>query len=241
MIDYNNFWDEQVLSHSFHPSVRLRNKFIMDSLFILDFNDIIDIWCWDGELIKKLKNIFPEKKYTWIDISDKIIEKNKSIYNDVDFLVWDVWNSDFSLKEDLKYDVVVCSEVIEHIPDWKTVIKNLAFLTKNNWYCILTTQSGKRYGSDINIWHLKHFDLIELENEFAIYWFEIVKSYKKWWPFYNLQKWLYEKIEGSAKSIQKWNLTFFSKILFNITYYLFLISIKSKILWPQIFMVLKKK
>ncbi|HBA45334.1 TPA: hypothetical protein DEG21_01645 [Patescibacteria group bacterium] len=38
-----------------------------------------------------------------------------------------------------KFDLVICSEVIEHIENWQNVIKNLCKLS--DVYIILTTQS----------------------------------------------------------------------------------------------------
>jgi len=238
-IDYNQRWDQQKQSHSYHPSVRLRNRFILKQLQKISFGSLIDAWCGDGYLLSLIKNSFPHKRYAWIDISDEIISQNTKKYPWIDFFPWDLWKKIAHI--DALYDVVVCSEVIEHISDRKQVIENLAALVDKKWYLFLTTQSWKRYKSDMNIWHLKHFTLSELEKECAIHWLDVVQSYKKGFPFYNLQKRLYEKIEGKAKKIQQSKITFFGKILFSVTYFLFLLSIRSKILWPQIFMVLQKK
>lgn len=238
-IDYNKRWDEQKSSHSYHPSVRLRNRFIIHQLKKLNFNTLIDVWCGDWHFLWLIIKHFPNKKYAGIDISDDIILENEKKYPWINFYKWDLWKNNFNINN--TYDIVVCSEVIEHIADRKQVIKNLTKLTNQKWYCILTTQSWKRYKSDINIWHLKHFTLSELETEFNRNWLKIIMSYKKWFPFYNIQKRLYEKIEKNAQKIQQSKVTFFSRVLFTITYILFLLSIKSKILWPQIFMVLQKK
>jgi hypothetical protein len=238
-INYNKWWSQQKNSHSYHPSVRLRNRFILQQLKKISFTTLIDVWCWDWYLLSLIKNKFSNKKYTGIDISDDIIFQNKKNYPWIDFFQWDLWQGNIHI--DYLYDVVVCSEVIEHIYDWKQVVKNLSQLVDKKWYLILTTQSWKRYKSDINIWHLKHFTLSELEKECSLYGLKVIQSYKKGYPFYNLQKRLYEKIEQKAKNIQQSKLNFFGKILFNITYFSFLLSIRSKTLWPQIFMLLQKK
>ncbi|EKD66186.1 MAG: methyltransferase [uncultured bacterium (gcode 4)] len=238
-IDYNKWWkrENQSNSHEYHPSVRFRNYLILNTLNNIKFNNILDVWCWDWKLLKLIWDNFSNIKLSWIDIADIRIWLNKQKNNEIDFFVWDIWWEKLELNN--KFDLVICSEVIEHIENWQNVIKNLCKLS--DVYIILTTQSWKRYKSDINIWHLKHFELDELGNEFNKYWFKIIQSYKRWRPFYDLQKWLYEKIENKAESIKTWELNLISKLLFNITYYLFLLSIKSKVLWPQIFMLLKKK
>lgn len=239
-IDYNERWNKQKNSHSHHPSVRLRNRFILKQLNNISFNNLIDIWCGDWYLLSLIKNNYPQKKYSGIDISDQTILENENKYKNL-WISWYQWDLGKKIDISNTYDIVLCSEVIEHIDDWKQVIDNLSKLTSHKWYCILTTQSWKRYNSDINIWHIKHFSLIELEKEFYNNWLIPIKSYKKGFPFYNLQKWLYDRIQNKAEKIQQSELTFFSKILFNITYFFFLLSIKSKILWPQIFMILQKK
>lgn len=237
-IDYNNFWNEQS-SHSFHPSVRLRNDFIIWILKWLQFKSLIDVWCWDGTLLKFISDNFIDKYFSWIDISDFAIKNNQKLLPNTSFFVQNIWEpftSDFSTT----FDIVICSEVIEHVDNRKQVVLNLSSLVNNNWIIILTTQSWKRYFSDISIWHIKHFDLFELENEFKKYWLLPIVSYKKWWPFYDLQKILYEQFKSSASKIQKWKASLFSKLFFSFTYLLFKTSIKSKTLWPQIFLVLKK-
>lgn len=237
-IDYNKRWDEQKHSHSHHPSVRFRNRFIISQLKKISFKNLIDVWCGDWYLLSLIKHNFPWTQYSWIDISDSIIAEDKLKYRDISFYQWDVWEKDLNI--DNKYNVVVCSEVIEHISDRKQVISNLSEIVDDKGYCILTTQSWKRYKSDINIGHLKHFTLSELENEFKNNWLTIVYSYKRGFPFYDLQKRLYEKIEKRAKKIQHSEVNVLSRLIFNITYILFLLSIRSKILWPQIFMVLQR-
>ncbi len=238
-IDYNKFWEDNIASHAHHPSVRLRNAFIMNSLEDISFDSLIDVGCWDAELIKLIRWWFSEKKYAWIDISENIIAKDRLALPEVEFSLWNIWIQQFETSE--SYDVVICSEVIEHILDWKAVVQNIAKLTQSGGYAILTTQSGKRYKSDLNIGHLKHFDLEELESEFEKAGFIKKVSYKKWWPFYNLQKWLYEKIEWKAQAIQHGELTILSKMIFQVAYTLFTLTPISRHLWPQIFMIFQKQ
>lgn len=237
-VNYDERRWEQKSSHQLHPSVRFRNRLILKTLKNIKFNTLIDAWCWDGFLLNILKKNFPEIIYSWVDVSDYIIDENKKKYKDIEFFQWDLWNNHFNINK--KFEVVICSEVIEHIKDWKQVISNLSKIVNNNWYCILTTQSGKRYKSDLNIWHLKHFQLEELENEFIKHWFKIIKSYKRGFPFYNMQKRLYEKIENKAKKVQQSKATLLSKILFELTYISFILSIKSKKLGPQLFLLVQK-
>jgi len=237
MINYDTFWKDNHC-HNLHPSVRLRNDFIFSQLKHRQFWTLLDVGCGDGYFVNLMYSQFPDKQLSGTDISEYIISKNSTDFPAISFFYSDLWDKDFSPPQ--TFDVVVCSEVIEHISDWKQVIQNLAKFINEEGYCVLTTQSWKRYKSDLNIGHLKHFTLEELEDECKKYWLVPIVSYKKGFPFYNLQKWAYEKIENKAKDIQQWEAWISTRLLFSFVYHLFCLSPKSRTLWPQIFMVLQK-
>jgi SAM-dependent methyltransferase len=239
-IDYEIYWDNYS-THSEHPSVRLRYRFIINQLKKIHFNSLLDIGCGDGYLINLIKNNFPGKKLYGTDISIKAIKLNSSRYKDIQFFPLDI--SSKKIDENNKYDVVICSEVIEHLENWEQALKNLSNLINENGYLILTTQSGKRYLSDINNGHLQHYGLSNLEIELSKVNLNPFTSYKKGWPFYEMQKWVYEKNENTAKNFhtgEKGN-SLFGKFLFKFTYFLFLLSPSSKKLGPQIFIAARKE
>lgn len=239
-IDYEIYWDKYS-THSEHPSVRLRNRFIINQLKKTKFNSLLDIGCGDGFLINLIKNNFQREKLFGADVSTKVIEINSSRYEGIKFFPLDISNENIQEKD--KYDVVICSEVIEHLENWKQALKNLSKLIDKNGYLILTTQSGKRYLSDINNGHLQHYKLTDLMEELMKVKLNPVTSYKKGWPFYEMQKWVYEKNENAAKNFHtgEKGKSLLGKILFNFTYFLFLLSPPSKNLGPQIFIVARKE
>jgi len=237
--NYNEFWRNNE-SHYNHPSVKLRYKFIKKSLQKLSFNSLLDVGCGDGVLLNDIKHNFFDKQLAGTDISSTIININKQKIEGVSFFESDI--SQKNINSDLYYDVIVCSEVIEHLNAWKTAIKNLYALNNSNGFLLLTTQSGKIYKSDINVGHVQHFKLKELIKYVEESGYTIIKAYKKGFPFYNIQKILYQIFENRAKSFQtgKTGHSNFGKIIFKITYFLFLLSPVSTILGPQIFILAKK-
>lgn len=235
-IDYEKYRDNKS-SHAAHPSVRLRNNFIIKTLSTLSFNSLLDVGCWDWYLLSQIQTHFPEAALTWFDYSHKVIEKNKHIYSDIEFESHDLG---LKLTSASKFDVVVCSEVIEHIEDRHMVIENLVSLTRPWWHIILTTQAGYRYPSDIENGHLKHFLLEELDNQFLAKWCTISFSYRKWYPFYDMQKYVHSKILKTATNIQEWPLTPLKRVLFSFVYHLFTITPKTKTLWTQIYTMYQK-
>lgn len=240
-LDYETYWDNNE-SHSLHPSVRMRNQFIIDTLIKLNkktnFWSLLDAWCGDGHLIQLISGHFQGKRLSWLDYSQAVVDRNNNNFPKVQFIHGDLGQSN-NIKE--QFDVVVCSEVIEHIEDRKQVIENLCNLCNNKWYIILSTQSGTRYPSDLINGHLKHFDLKELEDEFIAQGCDIVFSYKKWRPFYDLQKKVHSMFMEQARSVQYGKPSWRKKCIFSIVYRLFLCTPTSRTLWTQIYMCLQKK
>lgn len=239
MLDYETYRDNNE-SHPYHPSVRMRNNFVLRTLRMLLPKTILDAGCGDGFLVWLLLHQYPAWDVTisGMDYSAKVVELNKTKFPKTQFSHGDLG---VPLSVSNQYDVVICSEVIEHIENRKQVITNLAWLTAQQGYVILTTQSGKRYESDLINGHIKHFTLEELEGEFANHGLKPVFSYKKWFPRYDLQKMVHSTFMSWARSIQYGEITRRKKMIFSLVYRMFEFTPQSRSLWTQIYMLLQKK
>jgi len=122
-------------------------------------------------------------------------------------------------------------------------LKNISSMPAEHGFLILTTQSGKRFKSDIENDRIQHFEINFLKEKLTDFGLKPVSSYKTGFPFYNIQKFLHEKIENTAYSFQKGSQgnSFLGKLIFSITYNLFLLTPKSGKLGPQIFIVAEKE
>lgn len=91
---------------------------------------VLDVGCGDGWLIYKLKSGFDKKyrlEFTGIDISDFDIDfanQRKEYFNHKDcyFYVMDAQNLGFGNE---KFDIVISSELIEHISEPHRVMKEV--------------------------------------------------------------------------------------------------------------------
>lgn len=79
------------------------------------FNDLLDAGCGPAPMISLLAEKYPDKNYTGIDLTEKMIEvaKAKNIPN-ATFIVGDCENLPF---EDCSFDVVICSMSAHHYPE----------------------------------------------------------------------------------------------------------------------------
>lgn len=124
--------------YSEFPYPEMKNKQIID-LIPEGTKTIADVGCGEGILTRYLK-----KKYdvTPFDIEDK------NRFGLTDVRIWDITED----PPEERYDVVIASEVLEHIRWWKDALKNLLKITDKK--LILTVPVGNSYYDDghVNFW-----------------------------------------------------------------------------------------
>lgn len=81
---------------------------------------IIDLGCGTGN---ELKRFYKKNHVVGIDIDEKNIAICKKEMPNGDFFVEDIANIDFSKYKKIKK--VICTEVLEHVDDWKRIVVNL--------------------------------------------------------------------------------------------------------------------
>ena len=123
-----------------------RVRFVLDS--IREFVGctglkILDFGCGRGWMAPFLS---PLGSVTGIDFSPTGIEFARESYGDhASFVLADSHSPSLGLPDDSQFDVVVCSEVIEHVPVHSALLAQIAgFLCPGGW-CMLTTPNG-------NVW-----------------------------------------------------------------------------------------
>jgi len=94
--------------------------------YIKDNDKVLDFWCWNWPY----KNIYKNKKidYVWIDIWNSP-EFNKN------YIVYKWWKTPFKNEE---FNIVVSTQVFEHLKDPFFYANELERITKKNWYLLIT-------------------------------------------------------------------------------------------------------
>ena len=130
---YDKRWSQNHYVNSWNLQ---RKQKIFDFLSLIKLNQpkILDFGCGTGWLAVELSKF---GDVTAIDLSEKAIANARLKWGDVvNFICGDVFNTPLAI---CTYDVVISSEVIEHVERQELYIKMIADYLKPKGYLILTT------------------------------------------------------------------------------------------------------
>ena len=82
----------------------------------------------------------------------------------------------------------VCSEVLEHVDDPVTLIRNALRLLAPGCRLVVTVPGGPRSAFDRHIGHFQHFTAAELRRVLTDAGYEVERVFRAGFPFFNLYK-----------------------------------------------------
>jgi len=130
----------------------------------LNPKSILDVGCGEGFTLEKLRERNIGDQLEGVDFLDLAIELGKKEHPKLNLKTGSIYDLDY---KDNSFDVVICSEVLEHIDDPAKGLKELVRVSKK--YCVLSVPNepifmlgnllrGKnisRFGNDIE--HINHW------------------------------------------------------------------------------------
>jgi SAM-dependent methyltransferase len=147
-------WDD---AHRYTPAPRHRRRLILGMLRGLDFKDCLDAGCAQPFLLRALIERYRVAGFG-CDVSDRVMEENRQALPDCTFEVLDLTRETWPGGR--RFDLVVCSEVLEHLHDWKAAVANLARMAGKE--LLVTVPSGPIRAMDRMVGHVQHFEGPEL-------------------------------------------------------------------------------
>ena len=96
---------------------------------------ILDAGCGEGHLLERLHNKYPDQQYYGADITDVALEQARGRCPFAELSRTNLMQTGFP---DEFFDVVTCTEVIEHIYEYAEVIKELKRIIKREGRLIMT-------------------------------------------------------------------------------------------------------
>ena len=148
---------------------------------------ILDVGCASGWFISRISNKFPKAKCYGIDIYDRGIKYAKKTYPKIEFMVADAHKIPYKKNT---FDLVVCTEVLEHLDDPKSAILEIKRVLKKGGMSVIELDSGnilfsiawylwRKFGGKVwNDSHLHSFNIKKLEKMIKSCGFKILKKEK---------------------------------------------------------------
>lgn len=170
-------------AHNYSPAPRHRRRLILRWIRGLKFNDVLDAGCAQPYLLREISRRYHVPVYG-CDFSEEVIAQNRLHFPQAQFEVVDLAVSRWPGER--QFDLVICSEVLEHIEQWMRALSNVAAMARR--YLLVTVPSGPVYPIDRYIGHYRHFSGQELCGEIAQLGFRIVRSRHWGMPMHTLYK-----------------------------------------------------
>jgi 2-polyprenyl-3-methyl-5-hydroxy-6-metoxy-1,4-benzoquinol methylase len=198
---------------------------------------VLDCGCGDGSLLSEVAARVPCGELHGTDIADNVPIQSAGI--PIRFQRQDLGQPVPEGMHGL-YDLVLCSEVIEHVANDEAVLRNLHDVAAPGATVVLTTQSGNIYKTEQFLGHIRHYCLSDLCARVEQTGLTVEKSYLAGWPWLNAQKIAAHYFQRTVQKniVQASQLSFKIRALFAILVRLY--SLSSRHIGPQIVIVAGK-
>jgi 2-polyprenyl-3-methyl-5-hydroxy-6-metoxy-1,4-benzoquinol methylase len=124
---------------------------ILDAIDRSRPESILEVGCGEGFMTRAIRDRFPGVPLTAVDASEEALEVARVQNPDVAFRCQDVERLDL---EDAGYDLVLCAEVLEHLPRSETALRELCRVSRRR---LVLSVPNEPYLRMANFAVLNHF------------------------------------------------------------------------------------
>ena len=180
-VNYDRGWENWGDMIDFSPAPFHRRRRIMKYAKRIVFRSVLDVGCGNGTLLKEISKLAPGN-LVGVDLSEYIVDRNKESFSGIRFHAMDISRN--ALKE--KFDLVICSEVLEHLEGVDLALQNLHKMCGR--YLIITVPTGPIFPIDKEMGHIRHYKPHELVVSLRQHGFKILSIDRSGFPFHTLYK-----------------------------------------------------
>jgi 2-polyprenyl-3-methyl-5-hydroxy-6-metoxy-1,4-benzoquinol methylase len=141
--DSDPYTVEQNINSEFHRRrIELTIDLIREAISLVQGTpQILDLGCGQGHVTDKMRQTLLSAEFTGLDYSISAIDYAHEHYPEIDFSVGDAYASPYS--KDF-FDLVVCNNLWEHVPDPIFLLSKIKEICKPGGYIIISTPSRYR-------------------------------------------------------------------------------------------------
>lgn len=149
---------------------------------------VVDVGCGTGDLLRRLHDAYPHARFVGIEPSTEGSQISQNKNPGAQILQVDITVSTEADEVIRKSNVVVCSEVLEHLDNPECLVRAISEKSAVGSFLVVSVPGGPRSGFDRFIGHRRHFNKTRLQNLLADSGFSEIKVYRSGFPGFNLYK-----------------------------------------------------
>jgi len=154
-------------------------------------SSLVDLGCGNGKLLKEIQCAYSQIKLCGIDLSPTQTEANRIMDPSIDWRSMDLDREvEFPGALVENFDAVMASEIIEHVDDPGTFLRNALMLAKpGSGKLFLSTQSGRVWETERRVGHRRHFSRDEMKKMLVDAGWRKIRIWNAGFPFHDMSKW----------------------------------------------------
>jgi SAM-dependent methyltransferase len=155
-------------------------------------SSVLDIGSGQGQFALQLKAMYPDLAVRGVEFSAEGVARSRehAIQRGIaaEFRQVDLLRPTTLADGQPRANFAVCSEVLEHVDDPVTLIRNARALLAPRCRLVLTVRGGPRSAFDHHIGHFQHFTARKLNRVLTDAGYEVRRVLRAGFPFFNLYK-----------------------------------------------------
>jgi 2-polyprenyl-3-methyl-5-hydroxy-6-metoxy-1,4-benzoquinol methylase len=182
---YDEFWDACPDFSKYNPGALHRRRVIGELIRSVKFDSLLDVGCGDAQLLMWVRSYAPKTAELWgADLSPETVDTNTKKHP---FAHFEVLNLE-EKRIDRTFDLVICTEVVEHLEKRDEAVKHLAEMVAPGGHLIVTCPTGKVHATERHFGHVAHPHPDQLSSMIAAAGLEVVSLQNWGFPLYSALK-----------------------------------------------------
>ena len=216
--DYEDIWQGGWNDTTkYGPSCRHRRRIVGNMVKCVPHETVLDLGCGDGALLAEMSQRI-DAQFLGSDISEHALDIARNNVPDIPFVQLDLGKG----VPDGTFDVVVMSEVLEHIEDDEAVMRKVAPITK---HIVISVPGGPADKVDKRFGHFRNYDGDLLKRKLQANGFDVV-YFRRWGvPFYELTQLLLNSCTEDAAAAAGGKYSPMKKFVANTLYIAFFLNV----------------
>jgi SAM-dependent methyltransferase len=180
-IGWTDLWDDM---RRYGPTGRHSRRIVLDMIAPLAFGEVLDVGCGPGSLLETLRPLRPDVRCNGADFSAAAIRAAETRAPWAQYHQLDLTKGPLTVDgQPRRFDLVLCTDVVEHIDDHEAAFSSLAAMTGG--HLLVSTLQGRMRGFEKSVGHVRNYRRGEVAEMLSCRGMEIVRVVEWGFPFFS--------------------------------------------------------